>query len=77
MFCYIAVRECHVYSAAVQVSKEDRQAHVTLATSEYSFITWLDQSGYLYFTWLMITLLRMFIALVHLQNWALHLSGPR
>ena len=66
-----------MYSAALQVSKEDRQAHVILATSEYSFVTWLDESGYRDSTWLMLTMLHMLIALVHLQNWATNFSGPR
>ena len=41
-----------MYSAAVQVSREDRQAHVILATSDSGFIAWLTESGYLDFSWL-------------------------
>ena len=55
-------------AAALQICNQDRQAHVILATSEYSFITWLTESGYLKFTWMMLTLLRMLTALLHLQK---------
>ena len=45
-------------SAALQVSKQSCRARVIRATSEYSFITWTTESGYLDFTWLTPTLLR-------------------
>ncbi len=43
----------------MQVTKETRRAHVILATSEYSFITWLTDSGYLDFMWLPLTCVRV------------------
>ena len=61
-------------SVALQVSKQKHRAHVILATSEYSFITWLTQSGYLDFALRMLTLLRTLTVLLHLQNWAVNSS---
>ena len=41
---------CQTMCALLQVTKQSRQAHVILATAEYSFITCLTKSGYLAFT---------------------------
>ena len=46
----VSVSDCHMCSVALQVSKQQSKqtcrAHVILATSEYSFITWLTESGF-------------------------------
>ena len=57
----VPTSSCHWYLSAVQVTKQSCQAHVILATSEYSFITWLTDSGYLDFGWVTLTCLRMLI----------------
>ena len=58
----VSVSECHMCTVALQVSKQTHRAHVILATSEYSFVTWLTESGYLCFTSLTPALLRMLIS---------------
>ena len=59
------------------MSKQTHQAHVILATSEYSFITWQTESEYLCFESLTPTLLCMLISQVPLQSWTVLSLRPR
>ena len=61
----------------MQMTKQSRRAHVILATSEYSFITWLIESKYFDFRWLTLYCRMCSLPTVSLQSWAVSSSGSR